>query len=505
VQSGLTATTSQNFNSGTSNTVYIGANSSGNGIWQGYISNLRVIVGTAIYTSAFTPPTAPFATGTTNQQLLVCAANNFTDINTATSAKTITVVTTPSVQAFSPFAPTAAYSASVVGGSSYGNAATDYLNFTDSGNLLDLGGAVASFECWYYPIASSAFQNIFLKASAFTWSTTNGIEYAISLNSGAFTITYNASGTPTALADPTAKAINQWYHLVVATDASNNISLFVNGVRVANATNAITKPTTRTNMYVGAIGSGSEFSKGYISGVSFIKGSGAYNAASTTITVPTAPPTVITNTALLLNYTNAGIFDSAAKNVLETVGNAQVSTTQAKWGTTSMYFDGNGDYLTAPNSNLYAFQTGDLTIEMWVYPSTVSVAQYLIDTRDPASGASAGIQWFVDASGKLGVYLGTSSIIAATTGSISANTWTHLALVKNGSTWKFYINGTADATTGTNSTAITQGFMTIACSCNQKAATTTDKYTGYIDDLRISRFARYTANFTAPTAAFSLQ
>jgi hypothetical protein len=30
-------------------------------------------------------------------------------------------------------------------------------------------------------------------------------------------------------------------------------------------------------------------------------------------------------------------------------------------------------------------------------------------------------------------------------------------------------------------------------------------FSGYIDDLRITRFARYTSNFTAPTAAFPLQ
>jgi hypothetical protein len=204
----------------------------------------------------------------------------------------------------------------------------------------------------------------------------------------------------------------------------------------------------------------------------------------------------------LLNFTNAGILDNAMMNDLETVGNAQISTSVKKYGTGSLAFDGNGDYLVAPSSVQYAFQSGDLTIEMWVYPSAVSAVQYLIDTRDPGNTASAGIQWFVSSSAKFGVYVGTTAVITASTSSLSASTWTHLALVKNGSTWKIYINGTADATTGTNSTALTQGFMTIACSCNQRAATTTDKFGGYIDDLRISKVARYTTNFTAPTAEF---
>jgi hypothetical protein len=470
---------------------WIGAGYAPGDYMNGYISNLRVVVGSGV--TSQTVPTTPL-TAITNTKLLTCQSNRFVD--SSASPLAITVNGTPSVQAFSPFAPTTAYSASVVGGSSYGNAATDYLNFTDSGNLLDLGGAVASFECWYYPIASSAFQNIFLKASAFTWSTTNGIEYAISLNSGAFTITYNASGTPTALADPTAKAINQWYHLVVATDASNNISLFVNGVRVANATNAITKPTTRTNMYVGAIGSGSEFSKGYISGVSFIKGSGAYNAASTTITVPTAPPTVITNTALLLNYTNSGIFDSTAKNVLETVGNAQVSTTQAKWGTTSMYFDGTGDWLLMPDSPNLQLGTGDFTIEGWVYLTAAGVAYGIISKGAASTGWSVN----VTSGNKLQFSYTATALTGAT--SLAATTWYYFAVVRSGSATgnlKVYLNGSVDATSGG---AVTDNFNQtngLYVGADRVAGSALN---GYLDEVRVTKYAR---TITTPTAAFLLQ
>jgi len=175
-----------------------------------------------------------------------------------------------------------------------------------------------------------------------------------------------------------------------------------------------------------------------------------------------------------------------------------------------MSFDGTGDYLIngTINSSLFQFGSGDFTVEMWIYPTTVSVVQYLIDFRDPATSSNAGIQWFINSSAKAGIYVGDTAIIAASTTSISANVWTHLAVVRNGSgsgNYKLYINGTADATTGTNTTSLTQGFLTIAANANNRNTATTDKFNGYIDDLRVTRVARYTSNFTAPTAPFPVQ
>jgi hypothetical protein len=89
---------------------------------------------------------------------------------------------------------------------------------------------------------------------------------------------------------------------------------------------------------------------GYISCYQRIIGSGGFNATNSTITVPTAPPTAVANTSLLLNFTNAGIFDNTGKNNLETVADAQIDTSVKKYGTGSMEFDGTGDYL------LIAFQ-----------------------------------------------------------------------------------------------------------------------------------------------------
>ena len=495
-QSGTTATTSQSFNSGTSNTVYIGANSSGNGIWQGYISNLRVIVGTAIYTAPFTPPTTPFATGTTNQQLLVCYNNNFNDANTATTAKTITVNSTPSVQAFGPFAPALQWTPDVVGGSAYFDASGDYLSFATGTSAFQLGAGDWSVEGWVYLISSS----VSYIASGQTDATTIG--------GSSFYVGYNGD-TCSAFSgggriDLSLGTVNkyEWTHIAFCRSGST-VSCFKNGVRQATGTFSGTINTGATNYppKINATGP-STGTEQYLSGVRIVKGSSPYNAASSTITVPTAPVTAITNTALLVSMTNAGIYDGKMANNLETVGNAQVSTNPVKYGSGSIKFNGSTDYLKpyypAPaNGTTFSFGTGDFTIEFWMYPTSLPSAGMLMDGR--GSGAS-GDMWLINfVSGVANWYVGGNLITSST---ISANTWTHLAVCKaNGST-RMFLNGIQTGSTyaDTRNYTVGNGWPTIGASYNA-----VDFFAGYMDDIRITKSARYIANFTPPQQALPRQ
>ena len=77
------------------------------------------------------------------------------------------------------------------------------------------------------------------------------------------------------------------------------------------------------------------------------------------------------------------------------------------------------------------------------------------------------------------------------------NQWVHIAVVKNGSTTTLYQNG---ASVGSSTTVVnfTAGGLRIG---NRHAG---DYYIqGYVDDFRVSKMARYTSNFTAPSAAFA--
>jgi hypothetical protein len=81
-------------------------------------------------------------------------------------------------------------------------------------------------------------------------------------------------------------------------------------------------------------------------------------------------------------------------------------------------------------------------------------------------------------------------------GSVTANTWTHIAVVRNGSTTTLYINGTSAVS---NTNAIYNGSSKLGIGGRVDGAFYA---TGYIDDFRITKYARYTANFTAPDQAF---
>ena len=118
VQSGTNATLSTTAITDSGGSFAVGRTGDYDGLYfSGYVSNVSVVKGTCLFPSGttFTPSTAPLSTSTSGQSVLLCQANRFVDTNTATTAKTVTVGGNTSVQAFSPFAPTAAYSAATVG------------------------------------------------------------------------------------------------------------------------------------------------------------------------------------------------------------------------------------------------------------------------------------------------------------------------------------------------------------------------------------------------------
>jgi hypothetical protein len=225
-----------------------------------------------------------------------------------------------------------------------------------------------------------------------------------------------------------------------------------------------------------------------------VVGSAVYTAS---FTPSTSPLTAITNTELLCNFTNAGIFDQTGKNNLETVGNAQIDTTTKKYGTGSMEFDGTGDWLKVPNSVDIQLGTGDFTIEFWVYLATGDTGS----NRGLVAKGGASTGWLVSLNTTQKVVFTFTSSTITSTGAITTNAWNHIAVVREGTgsnQTKIYIGGTNDGT-GTVSTNFNQTEV-MYIGANRAAG---DPMKGFIDDLRITKgVARYTATFTPPTAAF---
>ena len=59
-------------------------------------------------------------------------------------------------------------------------------------------------------------------------------------------------------------------------------------------------------------------------------------------------------------------------------GDAKISAGKSKYGGTSCYFDGKGDYLTVADSEDWNFGTGDFTIEFWVWRTGLKNSEGLI-------------------------------------------------------------------------------------------------------------------------------
>jgi hypothetical protein len=455
----------------------------------GNISNVRLVKGTAVYTSAFTPSTTPL-TAISGTSLLTCQSNRF--IDNSTNAFAITVNGTPSVQRFSPFSPSAAYSTSVIGGSGYFDGSGDYLTVPDNA-AWDLGSGDFTIESWVYPTASPN-QPIIVGQ----WSNPYAWVLLLSNDGNRYLRALLFDGSFRDYISSTSLQLNAWNHCAFVRE-SNTVSLYLNGSRVFTTTYTGTVSTSSTAVSIGADTSGASPTQGYISNTRVVKGTALYSG--TTYTVPTAPLTAVSNTQLLCNMTNGGIFDNAMMNNLETVGNAQISTSVVKFGTGSMAFDGSGDYLVSnpATSNLYAFGLGDFTIEGWIYLNSVADNQSLIDFRP--SGTNGAYPLIYVSSTSLTYYVNSASRING--GAVATSTWYHFAVARSGTNTKMFLGGTQIGSTYTDSNSYLAGAGAPWIGIFRDGS---GALNGYIDDLRITKgYARYTSNFTPPTAAFPNQ
>ena len=459
----------------------------GDGNFPGYISNVRVVKGTAVYTSNFTPPTTPL-TAITNTSLLTCQSNRFVDNSSNNFA--ITRNGDVRVTAFSPFAPTAAYDAGTNGGSGYFDGSGDYLTVADNDAFTFTGDF--TIEAWVYIPSLAAERTV---VAHWPGGTASNCSFIFRINtSGFIRFSYGVGSSNIDIVGTTASVqINSWNHVAI-TRSGTTVRLFVNGSQDSTTgTISGSLNNSTASLFIGLVNTTDNVPmSGYIVDLRFVKGTALYTTA---FTPPTAPLTAITNTSLLLNFTNAGIFDSTGKNVLETVGNAQIDTAVSKFGSGSMEFDGTGDWLLLPDNPDIQLGTGNFTIEMWVRLAAVGAARGLV-----AKGAST-TGWLVSTNSSNNVVFTFGSSTITSTGTLAVNTWYHVSVVRTGTgtnQTRIYIDGVQDGQ-GTVSTDFNQTNV-MYVGANRTGG---DALNGFIDDLRITKgVARYTANFTPPARAF---
>jgi hypothetical protein len=183
--------------------------------------------------------------------------------------------------------------------------------------------------------------------------------------------------------------------------------------------------------------------------------------------------------------------DSSAANKTVTVAQAgaTVSTTQSMFGGASANFNGAGQ-LTVPLDSDLTFGTGDFTIDFWLNSAggtPLELGNY---------GGFDGV--FIQGSGTtIYTYINRGTAQSLT---ITANTWTHIAVVRSGSTAYGFKDGVQQWSIANSSNIAGTGGLSVGCS----NWTGSDFLTGYIDELRISKgIARWTAGFTPPSSPYS--
>jgi hypothetical protein len=486
---------------GQSGTLFMGSyynNYNNDGSWYGgYVSNLRFVKGTAVYSgSTYTVPTAPL-TAITNTSLLAFQSNRF--IDNSTNNFTLTRAGDTSVQRFSPFAPTSVYSTSTTGGSGYFDGTGDYLRAPNN-TAFNLSTADFTIECWLYFTPTGSTQ--FIATYNVGVASNSQYDYVFNVqNSGAVRID-NFSGNGQAFVSSSALCVaNAWNHIAV-TRTGSSATVYANGVGTTGTVYATSNTNAGATLKIGADNNGSLVAKGYMTDFRLVKGTRIYTA---NFTPPTAPLTTTSGTSLLLNYTNAAIYDNAVMNNLETVGNAMVSTSVKKYGTGSLAFDGTGDWLSVPDSQNFNFGSGNFTIEFWIYLNSVSGTIGILGKRTNEANYAPFIM--IVTSSALKVYMSINGSLWAVNGlstsTLSTSTWYNIAVTRSGSTVYMFLNGTSVGSTGTLSGALMTNTSPLYIGADSGSPSGSSTLNGYIDDLRVTKgYARYTANFTPPTSQF---
>lgn len=481
--------------------LFIGCNRGDTWFWNGYIDDFRITNDVARYTANFTPPTAPFAnTGPTVDPyydyvtllLPMNGANSSTSfIDSSRTAKVITVNDGAQIST----------TRSKFGGSSaYFDGANDYLSVASSEDF-NFGSLNFTIELWVNRVGLGTGDRFLVSRNngsdfLFRWEAANILQFYINSN--------------LILSNSFAFDVDTWYHFAVVR-SGNNFILFVNGVSVATATTSITMNNSGQPVLVGGYTAGDYFN-GYIDDLRITKGIARYTA---NFTVPAQPNPVTgvqydnyyDNVSLLLsmNGPNSGtsFLDSSPRSKTVTANlNAVTSTAQYKWGVSSAYFDGSGDYLSVPASTDFSFGTSNFTIELWVYFTSVAANKQLLGASSTTvtfySGSAGNLNYFLSSNGTSWDIVNNALMSAVTT-----NTWYHVALVRNGNVFTPYVNGVAGTPT-TSSSPIYSSPVPLYIGGSSTDSTTT--IGGYVDDVRITKgIARYTANFTPPTQAFPSQ
>ena len=194
-------------------------------------------------------------------------------------------------------------------------------------------------------------------------------------------------------------------------------------------------------------------------------------------------------------------------------GNPKLDGTTKKFGSSSMYFDGTGDYLTIPDHADWNFGSDDFVIDLWVNIQDFDAGDnYPILMGQYNSSQWSPLQVYYDHTNG-DIYISASSngsswdiLSGVDGGTLSENVWAHLAWVRSGNNFYTFKDGVRISTTDVTGETFWNAPYPFGIGAKVYDGGVRQHIKGYIDELRISKGTDrgWTgASFTLPTSEYS--
>ncbi len=343
----------------------------------------------------------------------------------------------------------------------------------------------------------------FFAASSDWWV---GVDYNY-VGAGLFGFYLSSNGTSwdIALADPGGNSrgsvsapLNKWNHVALVRKGTA-ITLYVNGV--ADKTITVTAGTSIVNKSgqqkrIGNHGTANYPVIGYMQDFRFTKGYARY----TSNFVPGDCPMPTTD-MIDKSYNNVTTLLTMSNDLVDKKNNTYTNTgitfaEDDSFGKAAVF---NGSAYYSSNNNINWQDTTDATFEAWVY-----AASWATWSSDWGSGAipslmfsgqatTKNVYWAFGptADAKLTFYYWSGALnFFKSTSTLSVNAWHHIALSKQGTTLRFFIDGVLDTTTTYSAAAVTAAMLFTGGSVNSVGLT------GRVRNLRVTQgYARYLRKF----------
>jgi len=202
-------------------------------------------------------------------------------------------------------------------------------------------------------------------------------------------------------------------------------------------------------------------------------------------------PAIPASTKILMPFTTtSGLTDVAGGHATTSKGSPTISMTQSRFGSGALYIDAGTSLKINSTSTLNLDGLVPFTFEFWVYNTRNTSNAGFISMRDMNVYCPIVVQ-------KDQSLIGNNALSGwkTLTATIPLSQWVHVALVGDGVNIKQYINGLESGSVTHSNWANGNNFLNIGIDHD-------DSFIGYINDLRFSKIAIYTANFTPPTSPF---